>query len=64
LIAYEIKTWFVISGFIIISSHYTIGICCFSAKTYWLGIMCSSGGTCLPMDCCFFHNVQREVTSS
>jgi len=45
-------------------NDYKIGICCFSAKhksikeqeqTGWhgLGIMCPSGATCLPADCCF-----------
>ena len=42
---------------------YAIGMCCFSAKnaagvgakTGWLRIriMCLSGATCLPADCCF-----------
>ena len=41
---------------------YGIGVCCFSAthvalrrKTGWLRIkiMCPSGATCLPADCCF-----------
>jgi hypothetical protein len=47
-----------------LTKHYKIGICCFSdkhtalrkrAKTGWLGIriMCPSGATCLPADCCF-----------
>jgi hypothetical protein len=45
------------------TKDYKIGICCFSAKhsalrrakTGWLGIriMCSSGATCLPANCCF-----------
>jgi hypothetical protein len=44
------------------TKDYKIGICCFSAKhlgerakTGWLGIriMCPSGATCLPKDCCF-----------
>jgi hypothetical protein len=46
------------------TKDYEIGICCFSArhaalgekaKTGWLGIriMCQSGATCLPTDCCF-----------
>ena len=39
------------------SKEYTIGICCFSAKnakTGWLRIriMCPSGATYLPNDCC------------
>ena len=38
------------------TKDYKIGICYFSAKhTGWLGIriMCLSGETCLPVDCCF-----------
>ena len=44
------------------TTNYKIGICCFSAKhialrrkTSLLGIriMCPSGATCLPADCCF-----------
>ena len=49
------------------TKDYKIGICCFStehaaltygvrAKTSWLEIriiMCQSGATCLPIDCCF-----------
>jgi hypothetical protein len=44
------------------NKDYESGICCFSAKhtaesakTAWLGnrIMCPSGATCLPTDCCF-----------
>jgi hypothetical protein len=44
------------------TKDYKIGICCFStkyaalmSKTGWLGIriMCLSGATCLPVDCCF-----------
>ena len=45
------------------TKDYKIGICCFStkhaalrrAKTGWLGIriMCLSGATCIPTDCCF-----------
>ena len=44
------------------TKDYKIGICCFSAKhagerakTVWFGIriMCPSGVTCLPADCCF-----------
>ena len=46
------------------TKDYKIGICCFSAKhaalwrkskTGWLRIriMCPSGVTCLPADCCF-----------
>ena len=47
------------------TKDYKIGICCFSAKHAalrrkskeqgWLGIriMCPSGATCLPADCCF-----------
>jgi hypothetical protein len=46
------------------AKDYKIGICCFSAKyaalwsiakTGWLRIciMCPSGATCLPADCCF-----------
>ena len=37
------------------TNDYKIGICCFSAKhTGWLGIriICPSGETCLPADCC------------
>ena len=44
--------------------NYKIGMCCFSAKYValgsknkdcWLGIriMCPSGATCLPADCCY-----------
>jgi hypothetical protein len=37
------------------TKDYKIGICCFSAKTDWfiIRIMCPSGATCLPADCCF-----------
>jgi len=46
------------------TKDYEIDICCLSAryaalgkraKTAWLGIriMCPSGATCLPADCCF-----------
>jgi hypothetical protein len=44
------------------TKDYKICICCFSAKYVafrrkagWLGIriMCPSGATCLPVDCCF-----------
>ena len=46
------------------TKDYKIGICCFQlrtqhlgerAKTGWLGIriICPSGATCLPADCCF-----------
>jgi hypothetical protein len=44
------------------TKDYKIGFCCFSAKhaaervkAGWLGIkiMCPSGATCLPADCCF-----------
>ena len=43
------------------TKDYIIGICCFStkqgvkAKNGWLGIriICASGATCLPADCCF-----------
>ena len=40
------------------TKDYQIRMCCFSAmhaKTGWLGIriMCPSGATCLPVDCCF-----------
>ena len=44
------------------TKDYKIDICCFStkhagkrAKTGWLviKIMCPSGATCLPVDCCF-----------
>ena len=45
------------------TKDYKIGICCFSAKHAalrrksrdWLEIiiMCPSGATCLPVDCCF-----------
>jgi hypothetical protein len=42
------------------TKHNNIGICCFSAstqlaKTCWLEIriMCTSGVTCSPADCCF-----------
>jgi hypothetical protein len=37
------------------TKNYKIGIRWFSAKTGWLGIriMCSSGATCLPVDCYF-----------
>jgi hypothetical protein len=46
------------------TKDYAIGICCFSVKhvalrgknkTGWVGIriMCPSGATCLPADCCF-----------
>ena len=48
------------------AKDYKIGFCCFSARhaalrrtfranTDWLGIriMCSSGATCLSVDCCF-----------
>jgi hypothetical protein len=37
------------------TKDYKIGICCFSAKTVWLGIkiMCPSETTCLPAACCF-----------
>ena len=42
------------------TKDYKISICCFSTKhtalrTGWLGIriMCPSGATCLPEDCCF-----------
>ena len=34
------------------------------AKTGWLGIgiMCPSGATCLPTDCCFSENSTRHVS--
>jgi hypothetical protein len=38
------------------TKDFKIGICCFSVKyAGWLGIriMCPSGETCLPADCCF-----------
>ena len=37
------------------TKDYIIGICCFSAKTGWLGIrlICPSGTTSLSADCCF-----------
>ena len=40
------------------TKDYQIGMCCFSAmhvKTDWLGIriMCPSGATYLPANCCF-----------
>ena len=42
------------------TKDYEIGMCCFSAKqkrtkTGWfgIGIICTSGATCLPVKCCF-----------
>ena len=42
------------------TTDYKIDICCFSAKhaalrIHWceIRIMCPSGATCLPADCCF-----------
>jgi hypothetical protein len=37
------------------TNNYKIGICCFSAKTGWLGIriMYQNGETCLSTNCCF-----------
>jgi hypothetical protein len=34
------------------TKDYTIGTCCFSVK-HGIRIMCPSGATCLPADCCF-----------
>ena len=61
------------------AKDYKIGICWFTAKhtalrrkskkTGWLGIrvMCPSGATCLPADCCFseiapnHHFIERSL---
>jgi hypothetical protein len=35
------------------TKDHKIGICCFFVKEKELRIMCQSGATCLPADCCF-----------
>ena len=56
------------------TEDYKISICCFSAKhaalrkkkNGWLGIriICPSGATCLPMDCCFSELPLSKINSA
>ena len=54
------------------TKDYKIGICRFTAKhaalskAGWLGIriMCPSGATCLPADCCFSELAQLKYNSA
>ena len=48
------------------TKDYKIGIFCFSAKHAALGIriLCSSGATCLSMDCCFIEQALCKSNSA